>query len=225
MNKLCAYYQSSIGKKQIVAVTGLLLIGFLLGHLAGNLLIYLGAETFNNYAKKLVNLRPGLYLVEAGLFFIFVVHLYLTALLVLENIRARDVAYVVKKSTEQRSLATRLMPYSGTIILAFVVWHLLDFTFIDKHGPRSVLADGQDYGLYGIVYNAFTDPVHSILYIIAMFAIGLHLSHGLQSFAQTFGFRNTSNDQCIQKTSNIVAYGIALGYSTIPVYVMYQTFM
>jgi len=220
MSLLIRYLKSSIGKKQIVATTGLCLVLFILGHLAGNLFIYFGPEAFNNYAKKLANLRPALYLVEVGLLAIFFIHMWLTAVIVIENYQARPVGYAVKKSVGDRSLATRLMPVTGTIIIAFVIWHLIDFTFSDHHGPLSVLADGRSYGLYGVVYNAFSDPIHSTLYIIAMIALGLHLSHGIQSFIQTFGFNHPKYTPMVQKLSNGVGILVATVFSSIPIYVL-----
>ena len=211
---LCA--QSSIQKKQITAVTGLFLILFVLGHLAGNLFIYLGHEAFNGYAQKLAGLRPGLYLVETVLLLIFLIHLYLTALLVWENRQARPVAYRQWQMIGEHSIASRLMPWTGTVIIAFVVWHLRDFTFADGDGPRSILSDGQSYGLYGVVYNAFADPWHSALYILAMAALGFHLSHGIQSFAQTLGFYHPRYTPLIRKMSNGLGLLIALAYSSIP---------
>jgi len=220
MDLLITYFKSSIGKKQIVAVTGLFLVLFLIGHLAGNLFIYAGPEAFNHYAKKLADLRPGLYLVEAGLALIFFIHMWMTAVIVIENRLARPVGYAMIQPVGKRSLATRLMPVTGPIILAFVVWHLLDFTFSDHHGPLSVLADGSSYGLYGVVYNAFSDPVHSALYVVAMIAIGLHLSHGIQSFVQTLGFDHPRYMPAVQKFSNGVAIFIAVVFSSIPVCIL-----
>jgi len=89
---------------------------------------------YNNYAKKLAGLRPALYLVEAGLAVFFFVHIWLTVVVVIENRLARPIGYAMTKSVGKRSLATRLMPYTGTIIVAFVIWHLMDFTFSDHHG-------------------------------------------------------------------------------------------
>jgi len=221
MNALCDYFNSSIGKKQIVALTGLLLIFFVIGHLAGNLIIYLGPDAFNAYAKKLASLRPGLYLIEGGLLFIFCVHMYVTALLVWQNFTARKTRYAVTHSTEQRSWAARTMSLTGPIVLAFVIWHLLDFTFIDKHGPESYLSDGKSYGLYGIVFNAFTDPIHSTLYIIAMIAVGLHVSHGVKSFIQTFGFNTHKLADYINTISVWFAIFVTFAYSSIPLYIMY----
>ncbi len=219
MNKWLSYLQSSIGKKQIVATTGLFLIVFVIAHLAGNLLIYAGPQAFNDYSKKMVGLWPALYFVEFGLFLVFVIHLYVTALLVLQNLQARDQRYGVYNPSEERSWATRLMPYTGTLILAFVIWHLLDFTFVDKAGPRSLMPDGRSLGLYAIVYNSFSNPWHSLGYIVAMMALGFHLTHGIQSFFQTFGFDRFLQASFIDKLSGVLGVLIAVGYSTIPVYV------
>lgn len=220
MNKFCPNGYSSIGKKQVVAVTGLVLIGFVIVHLAGNLFLYLGPEAFNGYAKKLAGLRPGLYLLEAGLLVLFLTHLWLTALLVVENLRARPLRCRLVRSSGENSVGARLMPLTGTVIVIFILWHLRDFTFTDQHGPRSVLSDGQSHGLYGIVYNSFKDPVHSLLYVIAMTALGFHLSHGIQSFVQTLGFNHPRYTPAIQKISNALGFLIALTYSSIPVYVL-----
>ena len=213
------YWNSSIGKKQIVAVTGLLLILFVIGHLAGNLILYLGPEAYNDYAKKLASLHPFLYFIEFGLAAIFVIHMYVTALLVWENFQARGKGYSVYKPVGERSLAARLMPYTGTFIFIFVVWHLVDFTFADHQGPLSVVR-GENLGLYGLVYNAFSDPWHSLFYILAMVCLGLHLTHGIQSFFQTYGWSNERNSLYINKLSNALGFLVAFGYSTIPVYVL-----
>lgn len=220
MNKFCRNGSPSIGKKQVVAVTGLILVSFVIVHLAGNLFLYLGPETFNGYAKKLAGLRPGLYLLEAGLLVLFLTHLWLTALLVVENLQARPLRYRLVRSSGKNSVGARLMPLTGTVIVIFILWHLRDFTFTDHHGPRSVLSDGQSRGLYGVVYNSFKDPAHSLLYIIAMTALGLHLSHAIQSFVQTMGFNHARYTPAIRKISNGLGFLIALAYSSIPVYVL-----
>ncbi len=210
-------FKSSIEKKQIVATTGLILIGFVAGHLAGNLFIYLGPEAFNGYAKKLAGLRPGLYLVEAVLSVLLIIHLWLTSLLAAENFKARPVRYRVAKDAGDRSLAARLMPLTGTVIILFVIWHLKDFTFSDHHGARSILSDGQSYGLYGVVYNSFLDPLHCLLYVLAMVAVGFHLTHGIQSFVQTFGFYHPKYTPVVRTISKALGLLVAVAYSSIPV--------
>lgn len=220
MNQFLEYYHSSIGKKQIVAVTGLLLILYVLIHLAGNLFMYAGPEVYNNYAKKLTNLRPGLYVLEFGLLLIFLFHLYTTAMVVLENIQARGKPYEMTRPVGEQSFSVRLMPWTGAIIFVFVVWHLMDFTFADHLGPRSVLPDGKSYGLFGVVYNAFLDPMHSSFYLLAMLAVGLHLSHGIQSTFQTFGYNHPVYTPLIERSSDILALLVTFGYSSIPVSVL-----
>ena len=218
MHSLNSYLSSSIGRKQVVALTGLLLIIYVIVHLAGNLFIYAGPETFNGYAKKLAGLRPTLYVVEVGLLVTFLIHIYFTALLVFENINARS-RYALVKAKGDRSLSSQIMAYTGTIVLAFVIWHVLDFTLTDHEGPRSVI-NGKSFGLYGVVYNSFANPIHSLLYIVAMIAVGLHLDHGVQSFCQTFGFDHPQYTPCIYKFSRFFAVIVTLGYSSIPVYVL-----
>lgn len=218
MITLTQYIQTSIGKKQVVAITGLMLVVYVIGHLAGNLLLYLGPQAFNGYAHKLEGLRPGLYVIEVALLLVFVIHIYFTALVIWENIQSRPKRYKVYGESGPRSWATRLRMYTGVYILLFVVWHICDFTLIDKHGPRSMI-NGQSLGLYGVVFNSFSDPLHSILYIMAMMCLGLHLSHGIQSFAQTFGWEGPK----IKGFSDAAALMIAFGYSSIPIYVYFVT--
>lgn len=217
--KLSQYLTSSIGRKQIVAVTGLALVLFLCGHMVGNFFIFGGPEPFNNYAHHLAGLRPALLVVEFGLGLIFLIHMFLTATLVLENRKARgNNKYEGSQQKGKRSLSTRLMPFTGSALIAFVIWHLLDFTFTNHEGIRSVV-DGEHLALYGVVFNSFKDPIHSGLYIIAMFCVGFHVSHGIQSVWQSFGFGASDK---VQKISAAVGWLIALGFSSIPVYILMQ---
>lgn len=202
-------------------MTGLALVLYIIAHLAGNLFIFAGPDTFNGYAKKLHDLGPLLRVAEYILLAIFVVHIWMTALVVVENIKARggiNNRYAIDKDTGRRSLATRLMPWTGSYLLLFVLWHLMDFTFIDHDGPRSFIG-GQSFGLYGVVVNAFRDPVHSALYIIAMCFLGFHLAHGVESALQTFGVKDPRWAKTANKISQYFGLLIALGYSSIPVYV------
>ena len=217
------YLKSSIGKKQIVAATGLLLILFVMGHLAGNLLILVGPKAYNGYAKILISLRPGLYFIEAGLALIFFIHVWTTLLLIHDNLRARPIQYARYEPKGKNTLLARLMPISGTILVAFVIWHLMDFTFTDHEGSRSILADGKNYGLYGLVVNTLSIPVHSLFYILAMMSLGLHLSHGVESFIQTFGWQNTQIAPVLIKISNYFGIFIAFSYSLIPIYILFLT--
>ena len=162
MGAIGNYLFSSIGKKQIVAITGLGLIFFVIAHLAGNLVIFLGPEAYNGYAKKLASLGPLLYLMRGGLIALFVIHIYFTILIIIENRKARPERYAIQKAAGEgdRSFATRTMALSGTIIFIFVIMHLRDYTFQEHHGPMS-LVNGEDFGLYGLVINSFLNPIPS----------------------------------------------------------------
>ena len=213
-------FRSSIGKKQIVAFTGLLLILFVIGHLAGNLLIFGGPDVFNGYTVLLSKARPVVFIIELGLLAVFVTHVFVTTCLVLENIKAVGGArYAVSNTRGQRSWATQLRVYTGLFLLIFVVWHLFDFTWSDHEGQRSILAH-MHLGLYGVVYNSFLNPIHSVLYIIAMACLGFHLAHGVQSFLQTFGFNDPQYTPVVYKFSNIFGFVIAVAFSSIPIYVL-----
>ncbi len=213
---------TSICKKQIVAITGLMLVLFIIAHLVGNLFIYGGPSAFNAYAEKLEHLGIVLKVMEYGLLLVFLIHIWFTATVVLENIKARGglTRYAVDYPSQQRSWATRLMPYSGTYILLYVIWHLFDFTFIDKEGPRSYIGD-ESYGLYGVVVNAFADPLHAVLYVIAMCFLGLHLAHGVESVIQTLGIKNSKHSTAINNFSRCFAILIVIGFSSIPIYISF----
>ncbi|MBF0500480.1 MAG: succinate dehydrogenase cytochrome b subunit [Candidatus Riflebacteria bacterium] len=219
MELLQQYFQSSIGKKQIVALTGLMLIGFILGHLAGNLLIFKGPEALNAYAHKLASMRPAMYGVELALAGTFLLHICLTVYLFFYNNEARPIAYGYYQPTD-RSISTRLMPYTGTLLAAFVIWHLLDFTFSDQTGTLSLVGK-ESLGLYGVVVNAFKIQWHSGLYILAMCAIGFHLTHGFQSFMQSLGLNHPKYTPVIKIISVFLGLAVAAIFSSIPLYVMF----
>lgn len=207
---------TSVAKKQIVAVTGVFFIVFLLGHLGGNFLIFKSPAAINHYAEFLKSLRPGLTVVEAFFGLVFLVHVLFTAALVIENRRARGAQdYGMRKTVGDRSWATRTMPYTGTLILVFLISHLLDFTFARHDGAACVLK-GQDMGLYGLIINTFSDPVQAGFYSVVMFAIGFHLSHAVQSCFQTFGIYHNRYTPLVRLISLGIGLFLALAYSSIP---------
>ncbi len=208
---------STLQKKQLVAVTGLGLVGFVIAHLTGNFLIFKGADALNDYAKFLHDLGGLLWAARIGLIAMFVIHMGLTANLVINKIKARGSNYAKFENHAQKpSFSARIMPFSGVVILAYVIFHLLDFTFAEKSG----IINGVDQGLYGLVVTSFMDPLHSAIYIIAMAFLGLHLSHSLQSIFQTFGLVSVNRLNTIRTISTAIGVGIAVAYSSIPVYVL-----
>ena len=163
MNWLTAALGSSVGKKLMMALTGLAFTGFLAGHLAGNLTIYGGKAAFNGYAEKLHALGPLLKVFELGLITFAAVHILTGLWLFLQNRKARPVRYTLDTSPGGRTLSSRTMPYTGLIILAFVVFHLANFTFADKTKTT----------IFDIVSAAFASPIYVGIYVAAMIVVGV----------------------------------------------------
>ncbi|MGA0242377.1 MAG: succinate dehydrogenase cytochrome b subunit [Candidatus Marinamargulisbacteria bacterium] len=208
---------STIQKKQWVGITGLAMVGFVLAHLSGNFLIFKGAEAYNGYAKFLHDLGPLLWVARLGLLSAFVVHMGLTMNLVITNKRARKARYYkYQNHRNESSLATRLMPLTGTVIFLYIIFHLLDFSLADKVG----LIQGVEYGLFGLVVNTLGNPIHAVLYIIAMACVGLHMYHAFQSVFQTFGILSDRNQAVVSNVSKGLGVGIAIAYSAIPIYIL-----
>jgi succinate dehydrogenase / fumarate reductase, cytochrome b subunit len=155
-------------------------------------------------------------IIEFGLLGIFLIHIIFTVLVVLENARARPQRYAQFHPKRQRSWATRLSTYTGSIIFIFVIVHLFDFTFTDKNSVQSVLPDGKNYGLFGLVLNTFQDRAYCMFYIAAMGALAYHLMHGIESVVQTFGLKQGSTE-CIKKAGYAFALAMFLAYASIPV--------
>ena len=220
MIRLIKWPASSVARKQLVACTGLLIMGFVLTHLAGNLFIFAGPEVFNAYADKLASLRPLLNFLEIALIIIALIHVFTTLMLLLENLKARGTRYSICRAVGPSLLGAQWMPVTGPIILIFIIFHLWDFTFAE-HGVRN-LVNNQDLGLYGVVYNSFRDPLHAIIYILAMIALAVHLTHAIQSALQTFGLNNHKFFPYLKKISVLVGIVVALAYIIIPVSVLFN---
>jgi succinate dehydrogenase / fumarate reductase, cytochrome b subunit len=213
------YFYSSIGKKQMVAITGLMMVLFLIGHLSGNMLIYKGPEAYNGYAAFLKHLGGILWFMRIGMITAVFLHFYFTISLVIQNRKARSVQYASSLHPETRSLSTKLMPISGLILLAYIISHLLDYTFAVS--LTNTFLYGQDFGLYGLVVNSFMNPVRVVWYMIAMLSVGFHLTHAVQSVFQTFGFNHAVYTPVIKKMSVFLGILIAVGFAAIPIYVVF----
>ena len=214
-----AYLKSSVGRKQIVAITGLALVLFLIAHLAGNLLIFKGPTAFNNYAAGLKSLGALLWVARLGLLATFVIHIATTTSLVIENIKARGGRYSRDTHGGSRSFVTRIMPYTGTILLVYVITHLLDYTLVD-HNTVNTMIGHLDQGIYGMVVNSFQMSMARVLwYIVAMACVGFHLAHGFQSVFRSFGYYHTTFTPVLNGLSTTIGVLIFAGFSSIPVYV------
>ena len=222
-------FTSTVAKELAVGVTGIVLIVFILGHLVGNLLLLAGPAVFNAYAARLQGLGELLWAVRFILLVSFVVHIGLAISLALENAAARgETRYEVARPAGRKSFATRMMRVSGILILLFVLWHVYDFAITgDREGDRSFVAgmSEESMGLYGVVFNSFGNPVRSLLYILAVCFAGIHLSHAVASVGVTLGVLADRNTDKVELVARAVGLLVAAGFSFIPLFVMFRTYV
>lgn len=212
MTWLSSFWRSSIGGKVTMAVTGLMLFGFVVMHLLGNLQLLQGPDKINAYAKWLHDLGPLLWVARIGLLVVFVLHVATAIRLSRANKAARPVAYK-RPNTVQASMASRSMVLSGLSLLVFVIYHLLHFTFgvtnPSHHELKAKAAEGHD--VYSMVTASFGNPAIAIAYAAFQIVLFLHLSHGMQSLAQTLGLQHARYTPMIKTVSFVLALAIAGG--------------
>ncbi len=212
------FLNSSIGKKYLMGVAGLGWTLFVFGHMAGNLLIFAGSETFNKYGHAMVSNKVLLYGTEFFLSLCLLIHVTLGILLSLENKKAKPAKYVLSPSLEKASgFASKTMAFHGTIILFFIVYHLITF----KWGPYyEVEYNGMIVrDLYRLVVEVFSDPAYVSGYVICLILLGIHLSHGVSSVFQSFGFNHPRYTPMIKKAGWFYALVVAGGFISQPIYV------
>lgn len=214
-NPFVAFYDSTIGKKWIVALTGLGLIGFVVGHLLGNLQIFLPPDYINSYARKLKDLGPLLWVIRFGLLGIFALHVINTIQLRQRSSEARPDRYAVNR-TQRASKASLTMIISGLILLSFVVFHLLHFTLtvIPTKDIHVLDALGR-HDVYKMVVGGFQNPLVSIFYLVSMGLLCMHISHGFQSVFQTVGLRTRRLGPLLDFTSIGLGWALFLGNAAI----------
>lgn len=209
MNWLVNTVGTSVGKKLLMAITGLGFIGFLAGHLAGNLSIYMGKDAFNSYAEHLHSLGPLVNVAELVLLAMAVIHVTTGLLLFYQNWSARPVKYAVKENAGGRTIGSATMPYTGVLMLLFVVLHLANFHFVDKTNTT----------IYEIVSNAFANPALMAIYILAMVVVALHVSHGFWSAFQSLGASHPKYMPLIQALGIAFSIAVGVGFGFIPIYI------
>jgi succinate dehydrogenase / fumarate reductase cytochrome b subunit len=209
---------SSIGSKVVIALTGLGLAVFLIGHLAGNLLFLAGPEAFNAYSHSLIS-NPLIYAIELGLLAVFFLHVAKTVAAVLANRSARPAPYAVrrwaktKNPASRKSLASSTMIVTGTITALFVVTHLATFKFGNYYEAPDGIRD-----LYRLQLETFSSPGYVGFYLLAMGVICFHLWHGLSSAAQSLGIDHPQWTPRILAVGRVLAVAIAGGFFLIPIY-------
>jgi succinate dehydrogenase cytochrome b subunit len=221
MSGLTRCLGSSVGRKGLMAVTGILLSLFLIAHLVGNLLVYAGPDAVNHYAHALKSNAGLLWFMRGGLFFVFVTHIAMALSLTVENRRARPVKYV-KEYTEVASVASRTMVLTGLLVLVYLVFHILHFTIgaIAHDAWASKLSDGSGQDVYTMVILGFKSPVLSLIYLLSMGLLYLHLSHGLKSFWQSLGWNHPVYRPLFEKIGTGLAAILVIGFSSIPLAIL-----
>ena len=217
MNQALSFIDTTIGKKIVMALSGLVLFGFVIGHMAGNLQVFLGPEVFNDYAIGLHGMAELLWVVRAILLLAVGLHIWMAFQLVVRTSAARPVGYKVKKN-ERTSFAALTMQMSGVTLLFFIPYHLAHFTFPGiamgayEHRPYSEA--------YSNFVNGFSIPWVVALYIAAMISLGFHLYHGSYSLFQTLGLNNPLRNRTIKGISQFLAMVVTVGNIILPLSVL-----
>ena len=222
-NRVVALWRSQIGKKIVMAVTGIVLIGFVIAHMIGNLKIFEGANEINAYSRFLrevgqpeLNYGQLLWIVRIVLLVCVALHIIAALQLTWMSWAARPDGYTVKRELES-SFASRMMRWGGVVLAAFIVFHLFHMT-----GGLVGFEPGQfrHLAVYQNVLAAFAVWPVAIFYIVAMGALCLHLTHGIWSMLQTLGWSTARNEAMLKIVSNVIGIAVFLGFSSVPVAVL-----
>jgi succinate dehydrogenase / fumarate reductase cytochrome b subunit len=217
MNRTHAFLRSSLGLKIVMALTGVVLFGFVVAHMIGNLQVYMGPEALNAYAVLLRALGHGaaLWVARAVLLVSVVLHIWSAWRLTQMNNAARAVGYR-EKVYREATYASRTMRWSGVLLLLFIVYHLMHFTFgLRAVHPRFVHGD-----VYHNFVTGFQNPLVSGFYILAMLALGLHLYHGAWSFMQTLGLSHPKYNHLRHAFASFITLVVVAGNISFPVAVL-----
>ncbi len=206
---------SSVVRKQVVALSGMALCGFMLTHMLENMLILVGAEIYNRYTHFLTS-NPLIPAAEVGLALLFVVHILMAIVVTAENRSARSKEATLKPNGEKDArFGSRSMILSGLLVLAFLVLHLITFRFGDYYRVSYGGVEMRD--LYRLVIEKFNDPLYTAWYVFALLVLGVHLSHGASAFVQTLGLGSVRNAQ-LRRAGWIFAFVVAVGFISQPLY-------
>lgn len=223
MNVLVNLLRSSVGRKLVMGVTGAGLFAFVVIHMLGNLQVFAGAETLNQYAVLLRTSEEGLWIFRIGLLTLAALHLYSSITLTIDNRRARPDRYADKKPL-CATLASRTMMISGVIVAAFVLFHILHFTtrdiFPDYRAWKTMVHGREAHDVYRMVIHGFSVPWVSVAYVIGVGLLCFHLSHGVQSFFQSLGLVNPGYQPVLRTAGTIAAATIFVGMSVVPIAVL-----
>jgi succinate dehydrogenase / fumarate reductase cytochrome b subunit len=214
------FVSSSVARKFVMAITGFASFGYVAGHMVGNLQIYAGQNQINKYAEFLHSLGPGLWVIRLVLFTFFAFHIWLGIKLKLENWAARPDSYARKKELKT-GLAARTMIWTGSVVLAFVVYHIMQFTVRSTDPRFAHLVDPVGrYDVYSMVILGFQNVWVSVFYIVAVGLLCYHLSHGVWSMFQSLGWNNKRSEPWLKAIAYTFSTIIFLGFISIPLSVL-----
>lgn len=217
-----AFFGSTVGKKAVMAVTGVIWVGYLVLHMAGNLQAFAGQEKINAYSALLHGPAAELlWLARAVLLAALVLHVVMAVQLTARARAARPVGYHGREA-QVSTLSSRSMRIGGVLILAFIIFHVLHFTTrdIDPAGYASVSDAAGRYDIYGNVVASFRIWWVSAIYLVAMVVVGLHLWHGVWSFGRSLGVAKPSGNPLRRRAAPALALAIWLGFSLVPIAIL-----
>jgi len=209
---------STVGRKVLMAITGQLMVLFVIVHLLGNSSIFIPGG-INAYAEHLHALPPLVWIFRLFMLAFILVHGFYGIQLTLENRAANPADYAVKKHLKA-NLASETMIWSGLLIAGFVIYHLLHFTVRVTPDIVSQTTPDGHFDVFTMVTSSFSHGIIAVIYVAAMVVLFLHLSHGIQSFFQTMGWNNERALPAIGKAGKTVAVVLLLGYASIPVFIL-----
>ncbi len=214
---MSGFLGSTVGKKYLMGISGLVWAGFVMAHMAGNLLMFVSADAYNAYGHALVS-GNIIYVAEAVLILALITHVFCAVSLTLHNRSARPNRYAVAASGEKKvSGASRTMAVQGSLILAFIILHIATFkygTYYETTVNGVVMRD-----LYKLIHEVFQQPGYIVWYVVCLILLGFHLSHGVKSIFQSFGLLNATYRPVINTVSCVYAVVVAGGFLAQPIFV------
>jgi succinate dehydrogenase / fumarate reductase, cytochrome b subunit len=208
-----AFFTSTLGRKVVMAVTGVILFGFVLGHMAANLLLYVGPAALNAYAEGLRKFPAALWAARGGLLVAVLLHIWAAVTLTRANMVARPKRYA-RREDLAATYASRTMVWSGPLLALFIAYHLMHFTFGNVHGS---FVPGD---VYHNVVTGFRNPLISGFYIVSMIALGLHLFHGIYSMTNSVGLNHPQINPYRRRFAALFTVVIVAGNISFPLAVL-----
>jgi len=218
-SRACGCAIATITRKQVVALSGLGLALFVMVHMTGNMLIFLGPQAYNEYSNALTS-NHLIYLAELGLVAMFLAHAFQASYITWKNYRARDTRYAMRASGPKRTpWLHRTLFFQGMILLVFVILHLSLF----KYGPEYTVnyGHGEIRDIFKLVVQEFHEPGEVAWYIVALVILCFHLSHGVSSTIQSFGIHHPRYQKAIHRAGVVYALVVAIGFISQPVYIFW----